>query len=215
MRIAVWYHCVLRGNGINEDHAISILQEQMRALKESGLADRADEIHIGINGSDSDALTVLGFAPERSVRLHTYSVGRSELSTMREMQKWLTPHWDVLYHHIKGVQYPVNDTRNRWRRCMEKACVWNWKSCVDALENGKDTVGAHWLTQEDYPILGPGQRYWGGNFWWATSDYLMTLPPMADDATESRYEAEVWIGKSKHPPRIKDFAPHFPMYCPS
>jgi hypothetical protein len=119
----------------------------------------------------------------------------------------------VLYHHIKGVQYPNSPVHDRWRKCMEQACVWNWRECVRLLESGLDTVGAHWLTRTKYPMLGPGQRYWGGNFWWATSDYLLTLPPLPEDTWSNRYLAEDWIGKSPINPRIHDFAPHWPTAC--
>jgi len=207
MKIAVWYHCVLSGTRIpSENNAIAILSEQMSSLKRSGLADAAHEIHIGINGSDSDALTVCAFAPERSV-LHISPNGDTELPTMNAMRNWLKPGWAVLYHHIKGVQHPANHSFHNWRRGMERVCVFEWQACVSALDR-YDTVGSRWHTP--YPT----QRYWPGNFWWARSEYLMGLAPLVDpqyhNRTEwdNRYEAEVWIGKCNGQPKILDLNPH-------
>jgi len=214
MKIVVWHHAVLSGPRIpNEDHTLAIFCEQMRALKESGLADAADRLNVGVNGPDRDALVALACAPEKT-RLHLHPAGQSELSTLYCLQQSLEPGWLVFYHHMKGVQYPGNPVWDRWRDCMERACVWNWLDCVYALQNGNDTCGAHWLTHRKYQMVPEGQRYWGGNFWWASSDFLMTLPPVAADTWENRFQAEVWIGQGPRAPIVQDFAPHFPMSCP-
>lgn len=215
MRIIVWYHCVISGPRIpNGDYAIQILQEQMSALSHSGLADMADEIHIGVNGGDSDALLVSAFCPDKS-QLHVHGpFATSELSTLHQLRQGLHPDELVLYHHIKGVQYPDNHVFANWRRCMQRHCVYGWRDCVKELESGADTVGVHWMTQRKYPMVGKDQRYWGGNFWWANSNYLITLRPPPFDQWEKRYDAEVWIGWGKSHPRVVDFADHFPMKCP-
>ena len=215
MRIAVWYHCLLSGPRIpSEDHALSVLQSQMSALSESGLAAAAQEIHLGINDTDGSALLLCAFAPEPDkTQLQVHADGQSELTTLRDLQAWLKPGWLVFYHHIKGVGYPGDLVRERWRRCMERVCVWNWKACTSVLEAGADTSGAHWLTHQKYPMILETQRYWGGNFWWATSDYLLTLPPLPPDSFEARYDAEIWIGSGKTNPAVVDFAPHWPMSC--
>jgi hypothetical protein len=213
MKIAVWYHCVLTGPRIpSTDHAIAVLSSQMSALRDSGLAAAADRIDVCVNGNDSDALTVCAFIPEKS-SLHMNPDGQSELPTLHRLRNWLKPGWAVLYHHIKGVQYPNHPVWDNWRKCMERACVWNWRTCVQYLEKGFDTVGAHWLRNKEYTLIPPGQKYWGGTFWWATSDYLLTLPELAADSHENRYEAEVWIGKSSRQPKVHDFEPHWPMHC--
>jgi hypothetical protein len=206
MRIAIWYHCVISGPRIpSTDNAIAILTDQMWALKESGLSDAADELHIGFNGTDSEALTLCGLIPDKCL-LHMNNSGQTELATMSRLQNWLTPGWAVLYHHMKAVQYPLNDVRHDWRRRMEFICVWSWQSCLAALKRGFDTCGGHWYT----PM--PNQKYWPGNFWWATSDYLMTLPKLDQDQHDRRYEAEVWIGKGSKHPKVQDFQPGMKLF---
>lgn len=209
MNIAVWYHCVVSGPRIpSEDNAIGIVAEQMFSLKESGLASAASEIHIGVNGSQSDALLVSCFIPDKSA-VHPDPNGQTELSTMSQMQRWLKPGWMVLYHHTKGIQHALNAPFHAWRRKMEQVCVWAWKDCVLSLERGFDTCGAHWFTPDRGAL--PGQRYWPGNFWWARSDYLLTLPTLPPDRYERRYDAEDWIGKSGRPPRFRDLWRDMPL----
>lgn len=204
MKIAVWYHCVINGPRIpSEQWAIDIVTEQMVALSVSGLTNAATEIHIGVNGGDADAMLVSAIAPNKSI-VHVNSGGETELATMKRLRDWLAPGWLVFYHHIKGVQHHPSHGFHNWRRNMEKVCVWNWEECVAALKGGAHTCGARWSTPYD-------QHYWAGNFWWATSEHLMTLPPFDPDVHERRYEAEVWIGKSPYLPITVDFHPGMPM----
>lgn len=217
MKIEVWYHCILSGPRVpNSDYAVRLLQEQMIALRDSRLLDEADEFYIGINGGYSDALLASAMSPCARVQMLVNGPeAQTELATLARLQALLKPGRAVFYHHIKGVQHPNDKVYDRWRTCMTDACVWNWRECHMLLDSGHyDTVGAHWLTQKQYPMVGKDQRYWGGNFWWATSDYLQTLPKVAPDTQDNRYEAEVWIGQGPRAPRIYDFRPHWPLSCP-
>lgn len=207
--IAVWYHCKLCGEGIpSMDAAIGIIAEQMVALEDSGLAQAAAEFHVGVNGSEDEAMGVACLTPGKPIFHHTPE--RGEQTTIRELQKWLPAHpdWLVCYHHSKGVSNN-NEVNQRWRRCMQRAVIERWRECVEYLNQGKDTVGAHWFINQD-------QRYWAGNFWWAKAGYLLGLPAVSRKTINGRsYEAEAWIGKARIAPRILDLAPHAPMRgCP-
>lgn len=214
MKIAVWYHCKLAGEGIpQEDYAIVIMAEQMGALKESGLAAAASEIHIGVNGDDSQGLLASALAPDKAV-IHPHGPqARTELPTFALLRRWLPKHadWLVLYHHSKGVTQAKDGRDDRekteHRRSMETACVWNWQQCVKDLERGFQAVGINWVDPITRPVL-PG-RFYAGNFWWARADYLLTLPPLPDKAREyglfERTKAEMWIGSAKVRPFTLDY----------
>ncbi|MGC1452934.1 MAG: hypothetical protein WA830_23130, partial [Candidatus Sulfotelmatobacter sp.] len=200
---------------LDTDWLFQLLADQMACLRDSGLADAAEKIFIGVNGTELDRMGVSLLAPKKAV-LFASPEGKTELPSLIFLQNWVfsNPGWNVLYWHMKSAKYPGNEAWTRWRRCMERAVIWGWPECVEALERGYDTVGAHWMTSGKYPMVPIGQRYWGGNFWFATSDYLKTLPQLPDDSSDNRYRAEVWIGEGKQAPKILDFAPHFPMSCP-
>ena len=216
MKIAVWYHCKLSGDGIpSEDAAISIMYEQMEALKNSGLAEAAEEIHIGVNGDDGQGLLAASLAPDESV-VHVHGKdARSELPTFALIRHWIPCHqdWAVLYHHSKGVTKPYEEFHHHHRRTMEAAVVWKWKRCVDDLERGYDAVGINLVDPKTRPVL-PG-RFFAGNFWWARADYLAQLRPIPDSCrdysnTEERCLAEGWVGNnSPRRPMMLDYErPH-------
>lgn len=110
----------------------------------------------------------------------------------------------VLYAHTKGAANP-SVTNTAWRGCMTRNLVRGWRSATQAVGNGADTVGCHWLTPQKHPrsVRVP---YYGGNFWWATPEHLKRLPEPSD---ESRYHGEAWLG-TVPPNNPADFAPGWP-----
>lgn len=201
--IATFYHCWLG----ERDQGVAILAEQMQALQSSGLADECGEIHLC--GSGGDILLASALCPEKTQLENLGREVASEIPTIALLQQWSQGHDgdQVLYFHAKGASHP-GDPYAKWRRCMNRAVIWNWRECVRALQAGFDTAGAHWMTSRRFPMMPPNQRYWGGNFWWANTRYLNTLPPVD---SFSRYEAEIWIGRTDMPIRTLDLANHFPQ----
>jgi hypothetical protein len=210
--IAIFYHCKLTGEGIpDEMFALGLMLHQMTVLKEVGLAEAAQEIHVGVNGGDGDSLTAASIAPDKAI-LHVHGPdARSEIPTMNVIERWILSHpeWYVLYHHTKGVTHPGNIAYDAWRDRMEVGCVRNWRQCIKDLDAGCDAVGCHWLTPEQFPgtITSP---FFGGTFWWATTEYLRQLPPLPPSSWQNRYEAESWIGRRRPYPRVADYHPGFP-----
>lgn len=208
--IAIFYHIYMGGGVIpcDTENVIGIVTEQLAALNVSGLSRRAQHIEIGVTGSELDHFMIKGMAPLGAHVAHNLT-GVGELPTMKMMQDFCRDHhgWYVLYIHTKGAIYKGFQQFVDWRHCMENAVIWRWESCYKDLEAGVDSCGAHWLTPARYPIIG-NVPYWGGNFFWAKSNFLNTLPPI--DVNADRYQAEVWIGKGKRPPKVRDYAIHWP-----
>jgi hypothetical protein len=152
--------------------------------------------------------------PEKAELIHHYPELKSELPTIAALRKWSCEHkdWMVFYHHAKGLTYsPTDALATSWRVCMERCCIWNWMRCVQDLEHGCDSVGAHWCTPEEYPGLVKAP-FWGGNFWWAKASFLSTLPELPETAScrNDFYLAESWIGLGNRRPIVKDNAHHWP-----
>lgn len=214
LKIAVWYHAIVSGGTIPVDtvFACQIMAEQMRALNVSGLAEAADEIHVGINGGEEDMQIARLFVPAKSQFIVHGAFTTTEIPTLEALRAWLPGHedWRVLYHHTKAVTHPGQDLYRDWRRRCEIATVWKWREDMAAMDGGVDSCGAHWLTPEQYPGLVIQYPFWGGTFYWATAKYLMTLPPLPPPIWQNRYEAERWIGKSPIRPRVLDHFPGWP-----
>ena len=198
MPIAVFYHAYLPSARAEE-----VFMEQVIALRYSGLADQATELHVGLNGSPLGSLIIAAMLPQAKIACNPAN-DRGEAFTLQLLQAWLPEHrgWLVCYHHLKGASHPAGSFNDRWRHCVERTVIWNWKNCAQDLQSGRDTVGAHWYVNAD-------QRYWAGNFWWATSEYLATLPPVNPKTVSGRsYESEVWIGQGPNRPKIRPYAHH-------
>ncbi len=211
MPIAIFYHCLLTSEHrvIDQDYALALIAAQMDALKASGLEGAARTICIGVNGGSTDLIAVASIAPNKSAVVGHGKGATTEIPTLNILRAFASenPGYAILYHHSKGVSTP--NQADGWRRRMENVNVWGWTSCLQALENGADACGAHWLTPERNPgvIASP---FFGGTFWWARSDYINTLPPLPEATWVNRYEAETWIGKGPRRPRVVDFYPGWP-----
>lgn len=213
--IAVFYHCLFHNEkGVLLPSALRIIQEQVGWMDQSGLTAAASEIHCGINGGpESEGLAEFTLPAKSTKTFHGLQC-RNEIRTMLLMEQWIATHpgWHVLYFHSKGATQPLGDERSwKWRYCMMNNLVGEWEKCVRYLDSRYDSVGCHWLS----PPFTPGnQHIWAGNFFWAKSDFLRTIPSIRDrdrirlsglDALESRFEAEVWIGNGPRLPRVMDF----------
>lgn len=219
--IAIFYHCVFMDD---PEHiwtqAPFIIREQMGWLRDVGLMHNANQIHCGINGGLESASWADNILPSNSLKVLHGLQCKNELRTLRLLEEWVphNPGWNVLYVHSKGATKP-NEMNTRWRNCMMRNLVSNWRQCTEALKNF-DSVGCHW---QGPPLCPPTQHIWAGNFWWATSDFLATLPSLTEtqrvklsgiDSLESRYEAEVWIGNGPRLPRVLDMHPNGLWQCP-
>lgn len=220
--IAIFYHCLfVAGNPPDLlVNAFDVVDEQMEQLKASGLLDEAKEFIVGINGGpESDGYAHI-LIPAKAKRVMHGLESKSENLTIVEIEKWVSTHpdWYVLYIHSKGATHRYPDTlqRNSWRRCMMKHLVSNWRQCVRDMDAGYESVGCHWLRKMGSD---QSQNYWGGNFWWAKSNFLRTLPSICNrdririsgiSSLESRYEAEVWIGNGPRLPMVRDYHPTNP-----
>jgi hypothetical protein len=216
--VAIFYHCYFESpERVLNLNATEVVFDQMHALTLSGLADYAHAIFIGLNGDRDSQRYAQLMCPAKSTYLLHGLDSRCENPTIYALEQWLPEHpgWYVLYFHAKGASHPPGSTIGlRWRSCMMRHCVENWRRCLLDLDAGYESVGAHWLTK----MCDGSQNYWGGNFWWAKSDFLATLPSImlrgcikahGLKAHASRYEAEVWIGNGPRLPRIKDYHPGF------
>lgn len=216
----VFYHCCLTPN---LDHACRIIQEQVGALKWSGLLESCDEFLVGLNGDETDYIAMCQLLPDKaSLFLNPRPTWKScEVPTLQYLDEWLDsrPDCDVCYHHIKGVSHVPGSLRFRetiaWRRCMQNHVICNWEQCVNDLHNGFESVGVHWHTPKNTAGIAQIPN-WGGNFWWARSEFLKTLPKIdiTNMVEDGRFEAEVWIGRGKRPPYVRDYVGLPVWRCP-
>jgi len=222
--IAIFYHCLLFKDTPDNMlmSAVNIVAGQMEMATNVGLISAASEFHVGINGGEESKQVAQLLLPAKAkIDLHGLQC-KNECRTILMLERWIPNHedWYVLYFHSKGATHAAGDGyTTTWRNCMMKNAVKNWRTCVNDLDAGFESVGSHWMTGDQTP---PGQSIWAGNFWWAKASFLVTLPSImlrdritlsGIDSIESRYESEVWIGNGPRLPKVKDY--HGPGWNPS
>lgn len=113
------------------------------------------------------------------------------------------------YFHTKGVSFFTKKRKDHcfakfkrrvdaWRMLMEYFLMDKWQVAVNVLLDGYDTYGCNRCPPKPTPY-----RMYAGNFWWATSKYIRTLPHLDCSALQDdRFYAELWLYEG-HP---KDFS---------
>jgi hypothetical protein len=118
----------------------------------------------------------------------------------------------VLYMHTKGISYAtIYPQIEEWRHFMTYFMIEKHKSAYHILRSGEyDVFGVNY---------GPEPRMLSGNFWWATTSYISSLPPLTYEKA-MKYSAELWlfesVGVNVYHPFIsnKNHAfDRFPRYC--
>jgi hypothetical protein len=100
---------------------------------------------------------------------------------------------------MKGISVPVGSwerlVRDDWKHCMAYFNVEKWRDCVKKLEEGYDTTGV--CLHEN--VRKTKRKWYYGNFWWATSDYIKTCMPAQERDDRKvrdrikRFAFELWL----------------------
>lgn len=181
MRLAVFYHVWC------SNHWREVVEEQLKALRESGLTEVAS-VSIGVIGEPLAHREVWDMAKIKNVSIWLLGDDPTqyEFPTLDRLREHAAVNdGAVCYIHSKGVSVPRNNLHDWWRETMMNGVIRNWRECVAALEAGSDVAGCKFThsVHGDLP-------YFAGNFWWAKCSHIRTLPPFA---RPHRYEAERWV----------------------
>lgn len=93
----------------------------------------------------------------------------------------------ILYLHTKGVTHShqlVKKNVDAWVEYLDLYNIHKWKECVDALDT-HDVAGG--LYESSNP------KHFSGNFWWANTNYIKTLPEINEKNYKLFNRGEFWI----------------------
>jgi hypothetical protein len=176
-------------------------REHFGALEASGLMGELDSIFLGVVGSRENRVRVARELP--GVVVAEADEGWEQV-TLKELHDFCQKDDGfVFYAHTKGA-WSRSELARLWRVAMTHDTVTLWRECVHALKRVQ-TAGPFWLRSKD-PEHVNHESFFGGNFWWARSDYVATLKPVG---VGSRFDAEGWIGLGR--PSVKIMREGFPM----
>lgn len=174
------------------------LYQYIKQIVDSGLYDEVTAIYINYVGPIGDNSIFDGYNKiiyqQVSSNLADY-----ELPTHSALYNFCKthPNYKILYLHTKAVHTEYNQCIEDWINYMTYFCINKWKVCIDKL----NTYRAVGVDLRDYPSL-----HYSGNFWWATSDHIASLPEPHDFANLQKYpnpfnsirhNQEFWLAYNK------------------
>jgi hypothetical protein len=198
---------------VNEINLTSlIVLQHFNTICNWALIDELEEIRIGIVGKPELRKLIKEMLHQSMVKDKIKIIiergSGDEYVTLEKMREASMTEDNVLYFygHTKGSFRPTLSNMI-WARTMLFYNVVQRRTIFQKLENTKiDCAGAFWLTQSAHPQIiqdDPNATpFFGGNFWWAKSNYVRTLPQVAK---QTRYESERWIGLND--PRVYSTTP--------
>lgn len=176
--IAIFYH-VFQINNWQE-----IFNEQMSLIQDSGLIDKIDLLHIGVNGN-----MIYNAENKKIICSINPNPHREEYDTLKSLKDFAESNSDykILYIHTKGVSIGSPQTSD-WRQYMNYFNIEKWKDALTLLDE-YDTIGCNYKEDSSY-----GRHpHFSGNFWWARSEYIRTLDHTYLES-DFRFNKEFWIG---------------------
>lgn len=192
MGLEHFYHIYAAGDWLRAS------ETHFRASERHGLLDAAP-VKIGLVGNSeqrADAIERLSWLDFEVVAEADWGWEQVTLDALWERARLGTAYF---YAHTKGAGYP-SALADAWRHSMTYDNVVNWRDRLDDLRQ-YETSGAYWL-KSDCVEHREHQFFYAGNYWFARGSYLRVLDR---PKTETRYQAEGWIGLRN--PRARDCRP--------
>jgi hypothetical protein len=174
---------------------VGIVKAQYKRLKDSGLLDQTSKVLVGtVCDPNKDVSLITDLLGSKAVVRHVGGNSSFEFPTLQWLYEEIRSEEAACWYvHTKG-NFTVNDNQPKWRMEMESVVFDQYEKCLESLKT-YDTCGTRWQLDG----MGARNPHYSGNFWWANSSYLRTLPPPITlrSGKYGRLEAEFWIGKNR------------------
>lgn len=182
------HSCNLKGAGV------TILNKIITLIKNTGLIHVLDKIFITNIGVPID----MNLDSEK-FEIDNYSLNPKlwESPSINKISHFSkkNPNSNILYLHTKGVK-SLLERQNHfiniqdWTDFMLYFMVEKYQKCIEKLNiDNIDTVGCNYHPHSDNT-----PHHWSGNFWWANTDYLSTLPII--NKLTKNIDCEFWLFKN-------------------
>lgn len=177
---------------------LEIVKQQLDRVKASGLYDWCDKMEVTCINKEGNFEDIEKLLKDYSkITLNKFINNDCEHEAIQKVWEYSQKYkGKVFYFHTKGVANNfknVNSTEQSewkkkgvswWKEIMEYYLIDNYKDCVDKLDR-YDQCG---VTLKN--------RWWWGNFWWSTLDYInLNNAPAHGD----RWYYEAWLNSTRDP----------------
>jgi len=161
----------------------------MSSIRSNGLYDATLEIRVCVVNKSEAIFDDIRFHNEKIVLVEHGPACNYERTTLLHMANYseTDPFCQYWYAHTKGIKYfdTPNDPKTNcvidWIKLMIHWNFVNWRIASEKLQS-HDTYGC-----EHHNIP---QQHYSGNFWWATSSYIKTLPK---EIGPGYWDPEFWL----------------------
>ena len=190
-----------------------IVLDKIRKIKLAGLWDNMEKLFIPVSGmreQDKEFFEDLKLLSNKiKIFEHINPVFNNEPDTLNYIKNRaenFETNKPILYMHTKGVTYdhPVlNKNVKGWVRYLDLYTIGHWEECIDALTL-YDTAG---------PMYSPTpMEHYSGNFWWANSDYIKTIPTLDKENIKPLERGEFWICSQTDKNKLIGYVPGIDLY---
>jgi hypothetical protein len=183
----IFFHCYCINN------FATVLIEKLKKIKQSGLYDAVDKIYMPVfnfyphhQEFIDDIRNVYSKIELSFISNAQFNSEPDTLNLMLKKSLEYTENTKLLYLHTKGVSHLHPNMRKNidaWVRYLDLYNIAKWEECVNALDT-HDVAGG--LYVED-------PKHFSGNFWWANSDYIKTLPRINQYNINEYNRGEFWV----------------------
>ncbi len=171
-----------------------ILLDKFKKFKASGLYEKADKIYLSLFGDIEKHQEFLSDLKDLYRKIEYVIISNKEfdneadtLNFMLKKANEYSSNTPMLYVHTKGVSHThpiLKKNINAWTRYLDLYTINKWEECIQGL---KDNDAAGGFYADD--VI----KHFQGNFWWANSDYLKTLPKINNLNIADLNRGEFWI----------------------
>jgi hypothetical protein len=171
-----------------------ILLNKFKKFKASGLYDKADKIYLTLFGDIEKHQEFLSDLKDLYRKIEYAVIANKEFDNEADTLNFIlrkaelyeknTP---ILYVHTKGVSHihpTLKKNIDAWVRYLDLYVINKWEECLEGLEEN-DAAGGLYETSDP--------KHFSGNFFWANSDYVKSLPRLNTYNIDSYNRGEFWI----------------------
>ena len=182
-----------------------IFTEQINCIKNSGLYNICEKIHIGLLGNLNNYNDSIFQDDKFNIIYIDSRITLYEINTINFIKQFcLNIDYEIyiLYIHTKGVRKVGNENVIKsWRAMMQYFLIEKYEYCINNLEYydtiGNNIVNLFCSNFDDISINKNHTYHYSGNFWWSKKTYIDKLNFINIDLLKStfdtRYLAENWI----------------------
>ena len=171
-----------------------ILLSKFKKFKASGLYDKSNKIYLSLFGDIEKHQEFLTDLKDLYSKIEYVLIANKEfdneadtLNFMLKKAEGYEKNTPMLYVHTKGVSHThpiMKKNIGAWVRYLDLYTINKWEECIQGL---RDNDAAGGLYESSDP------KHFSGNFFWANSEYIQSLPRITSYNIDNYNRGEFWI----------------------